>query len=155
MVARLISPLLAAYTLQPHAGLRSADGPVMCLGDLVSNVFRAKRPEQGDALGRGERQVVTGAPSSGQSGAEVVARGGYASQQIPECFGIDLSNESELFRRHAAPLPWGLAPTEVVIVHTVGHLVEVVVGPARGTESSDRQHQRRGREADGDSSMVE
>jgi hydrophobe/amphiphile efflux-1 (HAE1) family protein len=29
LVARLISPLLAAYTLRPHAGLRSADGPVM------------------------------------------------------------------------------------------------------------------------------
>ncbi|MGA8707243.1 MAG: efflux RND transporter permease subunit [Steroidobacteraceae bacterium] len=29
LVARLISPLLAAYTLKPHAGLRSADGPVM------------------------------------------------------------------------------------------------------------------------------
>ena len=29
VVARLISPLLAAYTLRPHAGLRSADGPVM------------------------------------------------------------------------------------------------------------------------------
>jgi multidrug efflux pump subunit AcrB len=29
VVARLISPLLAAYTLQPHAGLRSADGPIM------------------------------------------------------------------------------------------------------------------------------
>jgi hydrophobe/amphiphile efflux-1 (HAE1) family protein len=29
LVARLISPLLAAYTLKPHAGLRSADGPIM------------------------------------------------------------------------------------------------------------------------------
>ena len=29
LVARLISPLLAAYTLKPHAGLRSADGPLM------------------------------------------------------------------------------------------------------------------------------
>jgi hydrophobe/amphiphile efflux-1 (HAE1) family protein len=29
LVARLISPLLAAYLLKPHAGLRSADGPVM------------------------------------------------------------------------------------------------------------------------------
>ena len=29
VVARLITPLLAAYTLKPHAGLRSADGPVM------------------------------------------------------------------------------------------------------------------------------
>jgi len=29
LVARLISPLLAAYTLKPHAGLRGADGPVM------------------------------------------------------------------------------------------------------------------------------
>jgi len=29
LVARLISPLLAAYTLRPHAGLRGADGPVM------------------------------------------------------------------------------------------------------------------------------
>jgi hydrophobe/amphiphile efflux-1 (HAE1) family protein len=29
VVARLITPLLAAYTLKPHAGLRSADGPIM------------------------------------------------------------------------------------------------------------------------------
>ena len=29
VVARLISPLLAAYTLKPHAGLRSADGAIM------------------------------------------------------------------------------------------------------------------------------
>jgi multidrug efflux pump subunit AcrB len=29
VVARLISPLLAAYTLKPHAALRSADGPIM------------------------------------------------------------------------------------------------------------------------------
>jgi len=29
LVARLITPLLAAYTLKPHAGLRGADGPVM------------------------------------------------------------------------------------------------------------------------------
>jgi multidrug efflux pump subunit AcrB len=29
LVARLISPLLAAYTLKPHAGLRGADGPIM------------------------------------------------------------------------------------------------------------------------------
>ena len=29
VVARLISPLLAAYTLKPHADLRSADGPLM------------------------------------------------------------------------------------------------------------------------------
>jgi hydrophobe/amphiphile efflux-1 (HAE1) family protein len=29
LVARLISPLVAAYTLKPHAGLRTADGPVM------------------------------------------------------------------------------------------------------------------------------
>ncbi len=29
VVARLISPLLAAYTLKPHAELRSADGPLM------------------------------------------------------------------------------------------------------------------------------
>jgi hydrophobe/amphiphile efflux-1 (HAE1) family protein len=29
VVARLITPLLAAYTLQPHADLRSADGPLM------------------------------------------------------------------------------------------------------------------------------
>src|SRR5260221_537230 len=29
VVARLISPLLAAYTLKPHAGLRGADGPIM------------------------------------------------------------------------------------------------------------------------------
>ncbi len=29
VVARLITPLLAAYTLKPHADLRSADGPVM------------------------------------------------------------------------------------------------------------------------------
>jgi multidrug efflux pump subunit AcrB len=29
LVARLISPLLAAYLLKPHAGLRSADGPLM------------------------------------------------------------------------------------------------------------------------------
>ncbi|MGH8254307.1 MAG: efflux RND transporter permease subunit [Steroidobacteraceae bacterium] len=29
VVARLITPLLAAYTLKPHAALRSADGPVM------------------------------------------------------------------------------------------------------------------------------
>ena len=29
LVARLISPLLAAYTLKPHAELRSADGPIM------------------------------------------------------------------------------------------------------------------------------
>ncbi len=29
LVARLISPLMAAYTLKPHEGLRSADGPVM------------------------------------------------------------------------------------------------------------------------------
>jgi multidrug efflux pump subunit AcrB len=29
VVARLISPLLAAYTLKPHAGVRGADGPVM------------------------------------------------------------------------------------------------------------------------------
>lgn len=29
LVARLITPLLAAYTLKPHDGLRGADGPVM------------------------------------------------------------------------------------------------------------------------------
>jgi hydrophobe/amphiphile efflux-1 (HAE1) family protein len=29
VVARLISPLLAAYTLRPHAALRGADGPIM------------------------------------------------------------------------------------------------------------------------------
>jgi len=29
LVARLISPLLAAYMLKPHAGLRGADGPLM------------------------------------------------------------------------------------------------------------------------------
>ena len=29
VVARLITPLLAAYTLKPHAALRSADGPLM------------------------------------------------------------------------------------------------------------------------------
>ncbi|MDE2304010.1 MAG: efflux RND transporter permease subunit [Gammaproteobacteria bacterium] len=29
LVARLISPLLAAYTLRPHEGLRGADGPLM------------------------------------------------------------------------------------------------------------------------------
>ena len=29
VVARLISPLLAAYTLKPHADLRGADGPLM------------------------------------------------------------------------------------------------------------------------------
>jgi multidrug efflux pump subunit AcrB len=29
LVARLVSPLLAAYLLKPHEGLRSADGPVM------------------------------------------------------------------------------------------------------------------------------
>jgi multidrug efflux pump subunit AcrB len=29
LVARLISPLLAAYALKPHAGLRGADGPIM------------------------------------------------------------------------------------------------------------------------------
>ncbi len=29
VVARLISPLLAAYTLKPHAALRGADGPIM------------------------------------------------------------------------------------------------------------------------------
>jgi multidrug efflux pump subunit AcrB len=29
VVARLITPLLAAYTLKPHAGLRSADGAIM------------------------------------------------------------------------------------------------------------------------------
>lgn len=29
LVARLISPLLAAYTLKPHEGLRGADGPLM------------------------------------------------------------------------------------------------------------------------------
>jgi len=29
VVARLITPLLAAYTLKPHAALRSADGPIM------------------------------------------------------------------------------------------------------------------------------
>ena len=29
LVARLISPLLAAYTLKPHAAIRGADGPVM------------------------------------------------------------------------------------------------------------------------------
>ena len=29
VVARLITPLVSAYTLRPHAGLRSADGPVM------------------------------------------------------------------------------------------------------------------------------
>jgi multidrug efflux pump subunit AcrB len=29
LVARLISPLVAAYTLKPHAGLRTADGPLM------------------------------------------------------------------------------------------------------------------------------
>ena len=29
VVARLITPLLAAHTLTPHAGLRSADGPIM------------------------------------------------------------------------------------------------------------------------------
>ncbi len=29
LVARLISPLLAAYLLKPHAGLRGADGPLM------------------------------------------------------------------------------------------------------------------------------
>jgi hydrophobe/amphiphile efflux-1 (HAE1) family protein len=29
LVARLISPLLAAYTLKPHSGLRGADGPLM------------------------------------------------------------------------------------------------------------------------------
>jgi multidrug efflux pump subunit AcrB len=29
LVARLITPLMAAYTLKPHEGLRSADGPLM------------------------------------------------------------------------------------------------------------------------------
>jgi hydrophobe/amphiphile efflux-1 (HAE1) family protein len=29
LVARLISPLMAAYTLKPHPGLRGADGPIM------------------------------------------------------------------------------------------------------------------------------
>jgi hydrophobe/amphiphile efflux-1 (HAE1) family protein len=29
LVARMISPLIAAYTLKPHAGLRGADGPLM------------------------------------------------------------------------------------------------------------------------------
>lgn len=29
LVARLVSPLLAAYTLKPHEGLRGADGPLM------------------------------------------------------------------------------------------------------------------------------
>ena len=37
VVARLISPLLAAYTLKPHAALRSADGPIM---DWYLNALR-------------------------------------------------------------------------------------------------------------------
>ena len=46
LVARLISPLVAAYTLKPHAGLRTADGPLMnwYLGTLrwaVANRWKA------------------------------------------------------------------------------------------------------------------
>ena len=91
-------------------------------------------PEQGDALGRGEGQVVAGSSSGLHCRPRALPGGGHPGQEVAECLGIDLADQPEPLGRRPDPLTRRLAPAEVVVVDVVGHLVEVVVGAAGSTE---------------------
>src|ERR1035438_72345 len=71
------------------------DRPVVGDGDGVTDLVGAERPEKGDALRRGERQVVAGTAFLAEAGSEVISNRRLAGEQVPERIGVDLAGESE------------------------------------------------------------
>jgi len=131
------------------------DRPVVRGGDGITDLARSECPEQRDALRRGERQVVTGAPLQGEPGAEVVTDSRLPGEQVPEFFGVDLAGETERMGGGPDSLTGSLSPAKVVVVDAVRDFVEVVVGPTRGAEPAYRQHSLVEQQVDLDGSMVE
>ena len=152
--------LLSPGTSPDEAGLcrqvveHGTDGPVVGLRDPVPSVIRSECPQERDALGGGEGEVVAGAAVGRQPCSEGLSRGGPAGQQVRERGGVDLSDESELLRHRPDPVARRLAPAQVVVVDVVGHLVEVVLGATGDTESRYRQHRGIRMRAFGDRSTV-
>ena len=106
------------------------DGPIVGDRDRVTDLGGSEGPEQRDALGGGERQVVAGPAARLDLEAQRLTLRRGPGQQVPQRLGFDLARQPERFGRRPDPLSRCLAATEVVVVDVVGDLVEVVVGTA-------------------------
>ncbi len=85
VVARLITPLLAAYTLKPHAGLRSADGPIM---EWYLKTLRWTVKHRWKTLGAGFVYVVLSI---------------FGLAMVPQAFFPDSDNSSSVLKVELPP----------------------------------------------------
>jgi hypothetical protein len=115
-------------------------GSVMGDGDGVTELGRAEGPQQRHTLGGREGEVVAGAAGGPAHDAEVSAVGGTTVEKVSQGLGVHFAAESDTGRGGADPLAGGLAVAEVVVVHRVGHTLEVVVGARGDPETSYREH---------------
>ena len=117
-------------------------GPIVSDGDSVTDLGRAEGPQQRHALGGGEGEVVAGAAGGPAHDPKVGPVGGATVEKVPQGCRIHFAGESHTGRGGADPLAGGLAVAQVVVVHRVGHTLEVVVGARSDPEASYREHGR-------------
>ena len=138
------APRARPHRLLLKGGDRLGDGSVVSAGDLDGYLGVTERPCQAHRLGGRKTKVKAPDPvGCGHGHAERLTTGRILSvQQPPELFGRDAAGETEARGGLAGPVArLGLVPV-VVLVEAFGHLLYVIVGPARA-ESGDRRAWRR------------
>ena len=116
------------------------DGPIVGDRHRLTELLGTEGPQQRDALGGRERQVVARAAAWLDLESQRFPLGRGSSQQVPQSLGFDLANQPELFSSCPDRLSGRFTSAQVIVVDVVGHLVEVVVSTARRTEPPYREH---------------